>query len=51
MNQEYTLLCICFILLLCLLYHKYNLQPTYNLYNGPYWGNPTDDTQSYRLGD
>ena len=51
MNQEYTLLCICLILLVCLLYNKYYLKTRYNLYNGPYWGNPTDDNLSYRLGD
>jgi len=51
MNQEYTLLCIFLMLLLCLLYNKYYHKPKYNLYNGPYWGNPTDDNQSYRLGD
>jgi len=51
MNQEYTLLCISLIILLYLLYNKYYRKPKYNLYNGPYWGNPTDDTQCYRLGD
>ena len=37
--------------LLYFLYNKYNLTYKYNLYNGPYWANPTDVDKTYRLGD
>ena len=50
--MEYVILCVSVLLLLYLLYIKYSKRkPTYNLYNGPYWADSTDDTKSYRLGD
>jgi hypothetical protein len=51
MNLEYVVIIISLLLLLYLLYSKYTSKPKYDLYNGSYWANPTDDTKSYRLGD
>jgi hypothetical protein len=52
MNQEYIILCLGILLLLYILYTRYSShQPRYNLYNGPYWANPTDVDKTYRLGD
>ena len=42
---------VLFIIYLLYNYNKPKPKSKYNLYNGPYWGDSTDGSKSYRLGD